>query len=78
MKTGIIALCLSLAALGLAGFAVAENMGSDNGETEVAASPTWSAEECASARRTRTLCVMTEQGCGDVGILQIAINDNCP
>jgi hypothetical protein len=81
MKIGIIALCLSLIALGFGVFATVATLGGEDATSLPVAAATWSAEECDGARGTLKLmglCPYEGTNCGDIGALRLAMNENCP
>ena len=77
MKAVILALCLSVAALGLSGFTTVRTFLDEHAEIPPASS--WSSGECQQARETldRLLHPLRAEQAGSAGPLQIAINDNC-
>ena len=91
MKIGIIALCLSLVALGFGVFATVDSLGDDDARTVPATSnsvPGWSDAECVAARKS-LFGLQWHSSSGesstcdpDSGLacaqLQVAINENCP
>ena len=79
MKVAVIALILSIAALGLGSFATFTSLNSDEA-TSVAAQPGWSTAECqtadASLDELEFGCV--RGNCDAYSDMIRAINDNCP
>jgi hypothetical protein len=87
MKIGIIALCLSLVALGFGVFATVDTLGDENDANPPATSSPvsqWSEAECeATKEHIGLMAVRCAQGsedreCDAYATLQLAINENCP
>jgi hypothetical protein len=85
MRTAILSITLSLAALGLAGFATVRTFSDDSpGAPPVASNPVpgWSEAECAAANDGIGLmelrCIGQGEGCEPYTTLRMAINENCP
>ena len=85
MRTAVLSITLSLAALGLAVFATVRTFSDDSpGAPPVASSPvpTWSEADCEAARAAAAdaelFGCVAEGDCRGFVELTIAINENCP
>ena len=83
MKIAIIALVVSLAALGLAGFATFTALNEESAPLPPVVEAGWSEAECADASNTmgqgpERNCRLLGEGCDAYFTMLRAIADNCP